>query len=73
MNEQTYVQPENSSNCSQTYTISEIAEILKVSVRTAYNLCSKTTDFKVIRVGKCVRVHRLSFDRWFSGCDVADK
>jgi len=72
-NEQIYMQPESSSDRNRTYTVQEIAEILNVSVRTAYNLCEKTNNFKVVRVGKCVRVNRLSFDKWLSDCDMADK
>ena len=71
-NEQIYMQPENSSDRNRTYTVQEIATMLKVSVRTAYNLCETTKDFKVVRVGKCVRVNGPSFDRWLSDCDMAD-
>ena len=50
----------------RTYTAKEVAEILGVSLRTAYNLCETTKDFKVIRMGKrCLRIHKESFDRWF--------
>lgn len=49
----------------KTYTVEEIASILKLSRRKAYDLCAKTTDFKVIHIGRCVRVNRLSFDEWF--------
>jgi len=73
MSEQKNVQPENSSNRKQIYTAQEISEILGVSVRTAYNLCETTKDFKVVRIGKCVRVNKESFDRWFHSCDMADK
>lgn len=72
-NEQNNMQPENSSNRKQTYTVQEISQILDVSVRTAYNLCNTTKDFKVKHIGRCVRVHKESFDRWFQDCDMADK
>ena len=50
-----------------TYTADQIAEILGVSVRKAYNLCETTKDFKVIRLGKrCLRIHKESFDLWFN-------
>jgi len=50
-----------------TYTAEQVAAILGVSVRKAYNLCESTKDFKVIRLGKrCIRIHRESFDRWFN-------
>lgn len=53
-------------NVQRTYSAKEVADILGVSLRTAYNLCEKTTDFKVLKMGKrCVRVHKESFDKWF--------
>lgn len=50
---------------NQTYTVEEIAAMLKLSRRKAYDLCAKTSDFKVIHIGRCVRVNKLSFDEWF--------
>lgn len=51
----------------QTYTAEQIAEILGVSVRTAYSICETTKEFKVMRIGKrCIRVHKESFDKWFN-------
>jgi len=51
----------------QTYTAKAVAEILGVSLRTAYTLCETTKDFKVIRMGRrCLRVHKESFDKWFN-------
>jgi hypothetical protein len=49
-----------------TYTIKEIAAMLQISVRKAYLFCEESTDFKVIRIGKSVRVHKESFDCWLS-------
>jgi len=72
MNEYVDVQPENSSNRSQTYTAQDIAAILNISVRTAYNLCTNTDNFNVVRIGRCVRANRMSFDRWLAGCNMAD-
>ncbi len=34
------------------YKVEEIAQILAISSRAAYNLCKSTKDFKVIRIGK---------------------
>lgn len=52
----------------QTYTAEEVAKILGVSIRKAYNLCETTSEFKVIRLGKrCLRIHKKSFDNWFNG------
>lgn len=51
----------------QTYTAEQVAEILGVSVRTAYSICETTKEFKVMRLGKrCLRVHKESFDKWFN-------
>lgn len=58
---------ENRIENQQTYTAHEIADILSVSIRTAYNLCNTTKDFKVIRIGKkCLRIHKKSFDEWLN-------
>lgn len=52
----------------RTYTVEQIAEILGVSVRKAYNVCESTEEIKTIRLGKrCLRIHRESFDKWFNG------
>lgn len=54
----------------RTYTAEQIAQILGISVRKAYDLCDTTDDFKVIRLGKrCLRVHKESFDKWLDGQD----
>jgi len=49
-----------------TYTAEQIATILGISIRKAYDLCETTNDFKVIRLGRCLRVHKQSFDKWFN-------
>ncbi len=57
----------HSAPAQGTYTAEQVASILGVSIRKAYNLCESTTDFKVIRLGKrCLRIHKESFDRWFN-------
>lgn len=62
-----------SNTCQRTYTVEQVAEILGVSLRTAYYLCEKTDDFKVMRVSKrCIRIHKESFDRWLDGSNHAD-
>lgn len=48
------------------YKVEEIAQILAISSRAAYNLCKSTKDFKVIRIGKIVRVNKQSFDNWLA-------
>ena len=56
----------NEQPIKRTYTVEEVATILGVSIRKAYDLCEKTIDFKVMRLGKrCLRVHKDSFDKWF--------
>jgi excisionase family DNA binding protein len=50
-----------------TYTAEQIAIILGISVRKAYLLCEETKDFKVIRMGRSLRIHKESFDKWFNG------
>ena len=51
----------------RTYTAEQIAQILGISIRNAYNLCETTTDFKVMRLGKrCLRIHKESFDQWLN-------
>ena len=47
------------------YTVKEIAAMLGVSDRHAYNFCSSTNEFEVIRIGKSIRVKKESFDKWF--------
>lgn len=47
----------------RTYTVPEIADILRISKSNAYELCKKA-EFQVIHIGKSVRVSRKSFDEW---------
>ena len=52
-------------NVQRTYTAKEVADILGVSLRTVYNLCETTKNFRVLKMGKrCVRIHKESFDKW---------
>ena len=46
------------------YTVEEIARMLAISLRSAYNLCNSTTEFRVLRVGGRIRVPKDSFDAW---------
>lgn len=43
--------------------MAEVREILGISRRKAYELCNSNC-FKVIRVGRAVRVSKASFDYW---------
>jgi predicted nucleic acid-binding protein len=50
------------------YTVKEISKMLEISLRSAYNLCNDTNDFKVVRLSeKSVRINKESFDNWFFG------
>ena len=46
------------------YTVNDIARMLAISLRSAYNLCNRTTEFRVLRVGGSIRVPKDSFDAW---------
>ena len=46
------------------YTVKEVAQMLAISLRSAYNLCNSTTEFRVLRVGGSIRVPKDSFDAW---------
>ncbi|MBR1703213.1 MAG: helix-turn-helix domain-containing protein [Lachnospiraceae bacterium] len=48
----------------KTYSVQEIAEILEISRSKAYELCQHA-DFKVIRLGRIIRISKASFDSWF--------
>jgi excisionase family DNA binding protein len=51
-----------------TYSVPEIAMILGICKNKAYDLCS-SNQFKIIRVGRSVRVVKPSFDSWLNeGC-----
>ena len=46
------------------YTVEEISQMLAISLRSAYNLCNTTTDFRVLRAGGNIRILKDSFDAW---------
>ena len=46
------------------YTVEEIAQMLAISLRSAYNLCNSTTEFRVLRAGGSIRIPKDSFDTW---------
>ena len=48
------------------YRVEEIAQILAISPRAAYNLCNTTKDFRVLRIGTSIRVNKQSFDNWLA-------
>ena len=48
------------------YRVEEIAQLLAISPRAAYNLCNTTKDFRMLRIGTSIRVNKQSFDSWFA-------
>ena len=59
-------QPQAAKLVPLVYRVDEIAQLLAISNRAAYNLCNTTKDFKVIRLGTSIRVSKQSFDDWFA-------
>ena len=47
----------------RTYKVEDIAEILSISMTSAYSLVRKG-HFKVVRIGNAIRISRKSFDEW---------
>ena len=64
------VEPENRPRAATlkplVYGVDEIAQLLAISPRAAYNLCNTTKDFRVVRIGTSIRVNRESFEAWFA-------
>ncbi len=50
----------------RSYSVAEVAEILGVSKRSVYNLCSSGI-FKSVRIGTKLRISKRSFDEWLDG------
>ena len=48
------------------YTVEEIARMLAISLRSAYNPCNSTTEFRVLRAGGSIRIPKDSFDAWLN-------
>lgn len=53
------------------YLPEEIAQILRISKRGAYNLCDHA-PFRVLKFGGSVRVNKKSFDDWFDHLESED-
>ena len=64
------IQQQSGSTEKQIYTARDVASILQISVRKAYDMFNNNPAFEVIRLGKIVRAKRASFDSWFDskGC-----
>ena len=57
--------PTNSPETTKlVYTVKEVAQMLAISQRAAYNLCNSTTEFRVLRAGGSIRIPKDSFDLW---------
>ena len=57
---------DNPKTTKLVYTVEEIARMLAISLRSAYNLCNSTTEFRVLRVGGSIRIPKDSFDAWLN-------
>jgi hypothetical protein len=51
---------------SLVYRVDDVASMLSISQRAAYNLCNRTKDFRVLHIGGSIRVNKQSFDEWFA-------
>ncbi|MBQ4617287.1 MAG: helix-turn-helix domain-containing protein [Clostridia bacterium] len=47
----------------RTYSVDEVRMILNISRRKAYELCGSGC-FKIVRIGRTIRVSKPSFDEW---------
>lgn len=47
----------------RTYSVQEVAKILQVSRSKAYQLCDGK-EFKILKLGRLVRISKHSFDEW---------
>lgn len=52
----------------RTYSVPEIAEILQISRSKAYALC-KQSLFKTVKIGKYIRISKMSFDSWLDSVE----
>lgn len=63
LNEETTAMQQILSTGKRTYTVDEIQDILGISQPTAYALIKKNL-FHSIRVGRHIRISKVSFDAW---------
>ena len=64
------IQPKAVSE-KRSYSVAEVADILGVSKRSVYNLCS-SGELKSVRIGTRLRISKKSFDEWLDGCESDD-
>jgi excisionase family DNA binding protein len=50
----------------KTYSVTEVAAMLGIGKNKAYELCN-SEQFRIIKVGRSLKVVKQSFDRWLSG------
>lgn len=53
------------SDALETYTPRQIADILAVNLRNVYTPLKTTDAFRILQLGRIVRIHKDSFDHWF--------
>ncbi len=62
---------QHQSPAKKVYLVSEVAEILNMTERSAYSFCSTTKEFVVKRCGpKLLRINKESFDCWLNHQEV---
>ena len=52
----------------RTYSVDKVRSILNIGRRKAYELCNSGC-FKIVRVGRVIRVSKLSFDEWLDNIE----
>ena len=55
------------------YTVKDICHILNLSRTATYEFINANPPFRVLHVGKCIRIPRDSFDNWFHGTQENSK
>jgi excisionase family DNA binding protein len=56
-------------SAKRVYEVGEIAEILGISLTSAYELI-KREHFKTVRIGRAIRISKKSFDEWLDTLDL---
>ena len=57
--------PASAGNTPQTYRVEDVASILGISRKSAYNL-TREGYFRVVRIGSTIRISKKSFDDWLN-------
>ena len=57
--------PASEGNPPQTYRVEDVASILGISRKSAYNL-TREGYFRVVRIGSTIRISKKSFDDWLN-------